>query len=173
MTQLSGHVIWKARAPGQSSPPPDPQRLVLERPHGHVPCQVDSREQGAGGGEVLRRRYALGSRGHPLPCGPRRRTRRIARRAGGRCPIAEKHHDRAQGACEAASTKYDNAERQAGAAADFESQGHDHETVARQVRADVSQGAPATGGTKGSRAPRAHKGRTFQARNGTSGDGVA
>lgn len=73
-------------------------------------------------------------------------------------PAAE-HEQRADSAREEAGAKYDSAERRATTAADLESQGHDHETVARQMRADVSQGAPATEATSGSRAPRARKGR--------------
>lgn len=72
--------------------------------------------------------------------------------------LAAEHEQRADSAREEAGTKYDSAERRASTAADLESQGHDHETVARQMRADVSQGAPATEATKGSRAPRARKG---------------
>lgn len=79
--------------------------------------------------------------------------------------LAEGHEQRAQDAREDAGTSYDSAERRATTAAGLESQGHDHETVARQMRADVSQGAPATEATKGSRAPRARKGR---GRSGTS-----
>lgn len=79
--------------------------------------------------------------------------------------LAAEHEQRADSAREEAGTKYDSAERRASTAADLESQGHDHETVARQMRADVSQGAPATEATKGSRAPRARKGR---GRAGTS-----
>lgn len=79
--------------------------------------------------------------------------------------VAAEHEQRADNAREEAGTKYDSAERRASTAADLESQGHDHETVARQMRADVSQGAPATEATKGSRAPRARKGR---GRTGTS-----
>ena len=73
--------------------------------------------------------------------------------------VAAEHEQRADNAREEAGTKYDSAERRASTAAELESQGHDHETVARQMRADVSQGAPATESTKGSRAPRARKGR--------------
>lgn len=79
--------------------------------------------------------------------------------------VAAEHEQRADNAREEAGTKYDSAERRASTAADLESQGHDHETVARQMRADVSQGAPATEATKGSRAARARKGR---GRTGTS-----
>lgn len=79
--------------------------------------------------------------------------------------LAEGHEQRAQDAREDAGTNYDSAERRATTAAGLEAQGHDHETVARQMRADVSQGAPATDATKGSRAPRARKGR---GRSGTS-----
>ncbi|MFE7606549.1 hypothetical protein ACFU1Q_15445 [Brachybacterium paraconglomeratum] len=79
--------------------------------------------------------------------------------------VAAEHEQRADNAREEAGTKYDSAERRASTAADLESQGHDHETVARQMRADVSQGAPATEATKGSRSPRARKGR---GRNATS-----
>lgn len=79
--------------------------------------------------------------------------------------LAAEHEQRADSAREEAGAKYDSAERRASTAADLESQGHDHETVARQMRADVSQGAPATEATKGSRAPRARKGR---GRAGTS-----
>lgn len=73
--------------------------------------------------------------------------------------LAAEHEQRAGSAREEAGTKYDSAERRASTAADLESQGHDHETVARQMRADVSQGAPATEATNGSRAPRARTGR--------------
>lgn len=73
--------------------------------------------------------------------------------------LAAEHEQRPDSAREDAGTKYDSAERRANTAADLESQGHDHETVARQMRADISQGAPATEATKGSRAPRARKGR--------------
>ena len=73
--------------------------------------------------------------------------------------VAAEHEQRADSAHEEASTKYDSAERRASTAADLETQGHDHETVARQMRADVSQGAPATEATNGSRTPRARKGR--------------
>lgn len=79
--------------------------------------------------------------------------------------LAAEHEQRADNAREDAGAKYDSAERRASTAADLETQGHDHETVARQMRADVSQGAPATEATKGSRAPRARKGR---GRSGTS-----
>lgn len=71
----------------------------------------------------------------------------------------EQHEHRAQDAREEAGTQYDSAERRASTAADLESQGHDHETVDRQMRADISQGSPATEATQGSRAPRARKGR--------------
>lgn len=74
--------------------------------------------------------------------------------------LAEQHQQSAESAREEAGAKYDSAERRASTAADLESQGHDHETVARQMRADVSQGAPATEATQGSRAPRARKGRS-------------
>lgn len=73
--------------------------------------------------------------------------------------LAEEHEQRADSAREEAGAKYDSAERRATTAADLESQGHDHETVARQMRADVSQGAPATEATKRARASRARKGR--------------
>ncbi|MGO1567421.1 MAG: hypothetical protein ACTHXC_05275 [Brachybacterium sp.] len=79
--------------------------------------------------------------------------------------LAAEHEQRADSAREEAGSKYDSAERRASTAADLESQGHDHETVARQMRADVSQGAPATEATKSNRAPRARKGR---GRTGTS-----
>ncbi|UEJ84634.1 hypothetical protein Bra3105_18385 (plasmid) [Brachybacterium halotolerans subsp. kimchii] len=72
---------------------------------------------------------------------------------------AAEHEQHAQDAREEAGNKYDSAERRASMAADLEAQGHDYETVDRQMRADVSQGAPATDATKGSRAPRARKGR--------------
>lgn len=71
---------------------------------------------------------------------------------------AAEHEEHAQDAREEAGRDYDSAERRASTAADLEAQGHDHETVDRQMRADVSQGAPATDATKGSRAPRARKG---------------
>ncbi|WP_422117703.1 hypothetical protein [Brachybacterium sp. UNK5269] len=73
--------------------------------------------------------------------------------------LAEEHEQRAEGAREEAGAKYDSAERRATTAADLETQGHDHETVARQMRADVSQGAPATEATKGGNSPRARRGR--------------
>lgn len=73
--------------------------------------------------------------------------------------LAEEHEQRAENAREEAGTKYDSAERRASTAAELETQGHDHETVARQMRADVSQAEPATEATNGSRAPRARKGR--------------
>lgn len=74
--------------------------------------------------------------------------------------LAAEHEQRADSAREEASTKYDSAERRASTAAGLESQGHDHETVARQMRADISQSAPATEATKGSRFPRTRKSRT-------------
>lgn len=90
---------------------------------------------------------------------------RAQSRGEDRPDLAAEHEQRADSAREEAGSKYDSAERRANTAADLESQGHDHETVARQMRADVSQGAPATEATKGSRAPRARKGR---GRTGTS-----
>lgn len=79
--------------------------------------------------------------------------------------LADEHEQRAESAREEAVTKYDSAERRASTAADLESQGHDHETVARQMRADISQSAPATEATKDSRAPRARKGRGHSGAN--------
>lgn len=73
--------------------------------------------------------------------------------------LETEHEQRADNVREQAGARYDSAERRASTAADLESQGHDHETVARQMRADVSQGVPATEATNGSRAPRARKGR--------------
>lgn len=67
------------------------------------------------------------------------------------------HEQRADSAREEAGAKYDSAERRANTAADLETQGHDHVTVARQMRADVSQATPATEATNGSRSPRARK----------------
>lgn len=79
--------------------------------------------------------------------------------------LAAEHEQRADNAREEAGAKYDSAERRATRAADLETQGHDHGTVARTMRADVSQGTPATEATNGSRSPRARKGR---GRTGTS-----
>lgn len=73
--------------------------------------------------------------------------------------VAAEHEQRADNAREEAGTKYDSAERRASTAANLESRGYDHETVARQMRADVSQSAPATEATNASRAPRARKSR--------------
>jgi hypothetical protein len=56
---------------------------------------------------------------------------------------------------------YDSAERREAFASDLERAGVDHESVATRVRADVSQGKPATDATRttATKAPRARKGR--------------
>lgn|GEM_PF-507000 len=83
-------------------------------------------------------------------------------------PAAEKTHDsaaaesqdRADELRNQAANSYDSAERREATAQDLESRGLDHELVATRMRADVSQGRPATEAVKpGGRPAKARKGR--------------
>lgn len=73
---------------------------------------------------------------------------------------AEQREAQADRAREDGRTFYDSAERRAGTAQSLEAQGIDREVVATRMRADVSQGKPATEAVKGSgkaQAPKARK----------------
>ncbi|GGL80765.1 hypothetical protein [Glutamicibacter protophormiae] len=73
---------------------------------------------------------------------------------------AEQREAQADSAREDGHTVYDSAERRAGTAQSLEAQGIDREVVATRMRADVSQGKPATEAVKGAgkaKAPKARK----------------
>ncbi|MFD1375204.1 hypothetical protein ACFQ4U_02460 [Micrococcus antarcticus] len=75
---------------------------------------------------------------------------------------AEQREAQADRAREDGRTVYDSAERSAGTAQSFEVQGIDREVVATRMRADVSQGKPATEAVKGAgkaKTPKARRAR--------------
>jgi len=79
---------------------------------------------------------------------------------------ASQHDARSKGAQEAAGPLYDSADRRQATAANLEGKGIDAETVATRMRADVSQGRPATeavAGAAGKRAPKARANRSRSA----------
>lgn len=84
---------------------------------------------------------------------------------------ASQHEARSKGSQETAQPLYDSADRRQATAANLEGKGIDAETVATRMRADVSQGRPATeavAGAAGKRAPkaRANRSRSAQAQRG-------
>ena len=84
---------------------------------------------------------------------------------------AQQAETRSQGARAAAQPLYDSADRRRATAANLEGKGIDAETVATRMRADVSQGRPATeaiAGAAGKRVPKArvNRSRSAQAQRG-------
>ncbi|MGJ3404149.1 hypothetical protein [Glutamicibacter sp. Je.9.36] len=75
---------------------------------------------------------------------------------------AEQREAQADRAREDGRTVYDSAERRAGTAQSLEAQGIDREVVATRMRADVSQGKPATDAVKGAGKAKAPKGRKIR-----------
>lgn len=81
---------------------------------------------------------------------------------------SEHHRDVAEETRGDAHAAYDSAERRSQTAAALDAQGHDRETIATRMQADVSQGKPATYAPEGAGGSRAAKARKTSGRAATA-----